>query len=100
MPGNLSPRTDGTISPCRVLTLPAARQARRSKPPSSETTKRIKKIKNKILATPAEAAASPPKPNAAATSATTRKISVQRNMGDLRFSEPEFDDSECIHGDA
>jgi hypothetical protein len=40
-------------------------------------------MKNKILAIPAEAAAIPPKPNTAATNATTRKISVQRNMSDL-----------------
>jgi hypothetical protein len=53
--------------------------------PSSEATKRIRKIKNKILANPAEAAATPPKPKTAAMIETTRKISVQRNMGDLHI---------------
>jgi len=61
------------------------------KPLRSEATKRIKKIKNKILAIPAEAAAIPPNPNTAAIKATTRKMSVQRNMGHLHIPNSMFD---------
>jgi len=38
------------------------------------------KMKNKILAIPAAPAAIPPKPNMAAIIATTKKITVQRNI--------------------
>ena len=54
----------------------------RIRPLKSDATK---KMKNRILAIPAEAAAIPPKPNKAATSATTRKMSVHRNMGKLHI---------------
>ena len=43
-----------------------------------------------ILAIPAEAAATPPNPNTAATNATTRKISVQRNKGHLPIPNSLF----------
>jgi hypothetical protein len=59
--------------------------ALRMRPLKSEATKRTKKIKNKILAIPAEAAAIPPKPKTAATSATKRKMTVHRNMCDLHI---------------
>jgi hypothetical protein len=59
-------------------------------PLKSDATKRIKNRKNRILAIPAEAAATPPKPNTAATNATTRKISVQRNIGDLPIPKSIF----------
>jgi hypothetical protein len=72
--------------------------ALRIRPLRSEATKRIKKIKNKILAIPAEAAAIPPKPNTAATNATTRKISVQRNIGDLLVSNSVPTIPELVHG--
>jgi hypothetical protein len=75
--GALIAISPATFSPGLLL------HALRIRPPRSEATKRIKKIKNKILAIPAEAAAIPPKPKTAAINATTRKISVQRNMGDL-----------------
>jgi hypothetical protein len=65
------------FSPGRFL------HALRIRPPTSEATKRIKKIKNKILAIPAEAAAIPANPKTAAINATMRKITVQRNMDDL-----------------
>ncbi len=39
-----------------------------------------KKIKNNTLAIPAAPAAIPPKPNIAAIIATTKKITVQRNI--------------------
>ena len=39
-----------------------------------------KKIKNKTLAIPAAPAATPPKPKMAAMMATTKKITVQRNI--------------------
>ena len=42
-------------------------------------------MKNRTRAIPAEAAAIPPKPKTAATIATTRKISVQRNMIELHI---------------
>jgi hypothetical protein len=51
--------------------------------------KRMRKIKNKILAIPAEAAATPPKPKTAAIIATTRKISVQRNMIELHVPKSD-----------
>ena len=43
-------------------------------------TKRIKKIKNKILAMPPAPAAIPPNPKIAAIIAITKKIIVQRNI--------------------
>ena len=43
-------------------------------------TNRIRKIKNKILAILAAPAAIPPKPKIAAIIATTKKITVQRNI--------------------
>ena len=46
----------------------------------SETRNRTMKMKNKILAIPAAPAAIPPKPKMAAMMATTRKITVQRNI--------------------
>ena len=53
-----------------------------------DNTNRIRKIKNKILAIPAAPAAIPPNPKMAATMATTRKITVQRNIVyDLRVFE-------------
>jgi hypothetical protein len=55
-------------------------------------------MKNRILAIPAEAAAIPPKPNTAATNATTKKISVHRNMGDLLVSKLIPTISERVHG--
>jgi len=45
-----------------------------------ERINRIRKIKNKILAIPAAPAAIPPNPKIAATIATIRKITVQRNI--------------------
>jgi hypothetical protein len=80
------------LSPRRFL------HAFRIRPPRSEATKRIKKMKNRILAIPAEAAATPPKPNTAATNATTRKISVQRNMGNLLVSKSIPTIPERVHG--
>lgn len=53
-------------------------------PPISDNRNRITKIKNRIFAIPAAPAAIPPKPNIAATTATIRNITVQRNIG-LRF---------------
>ena len=44
------------------------------------STKRIRKMKNKILAILAAPAAIPPKPKIAAIIATTKKITVQRNI--------------------
>lgn len=41
---------------------------------------RITKMKNKTLAIPAAPAAIPPNPNMAAITATTKKITVQRNI--------------------
>lgn len=59
-------------------------------PPKSEAMKRMRKTKNRILAIPAEAAAIPAKPNTAATIATIRKISVQRNMTKLHVPKSDF----------
>ena len=44
------------------------------------STKSTRKIKNKILAIPAAPAAIPPNPKMAAMIATTKKITVQRNI--------------------
>jgi hypothetical protein len=44
------------------------------------STKRIRKIKNKILAILAAPAAIPPKPKMAAMIAITKKITVQRSI--------------------
>ena len=49
-------------------------------PLRSDSTKSTKKIKNKILAIPAEAPAIPPKPKTPAISAMTTNIIVQRNI--------------------
>jgi len=46
----------------------------------NETINKTRKIKNKILAIDAAPAAIPPNPNTAATIATIRKITVQRNI--------------------
>ena len=46
----------------------------------NDNTNSIKKIKNKILAMEAAPAAIPPNPKIAATMATIRKITVQRNI--------------------
>ena len=54
-------------------------------PKMRETMKRIIKIKNKTFATDAAPAAIPPNPNNAATIATIKKITVQRNIF-LNFS--------------
>ena len=51
----------------------------------SETRNRMMKMKNKILAMDAAPAATPPNPKIAAIIATTRKITVQRNII-FRFS--------------
>ena len=51
----------------------------------SETRNRTMKMKNKILAIDAAPAATPPNPKIAAIIATTRKITVQRNII-FRFS--------------
>ena len=59
-------------------------------PPKTEAMKRIRKTKNRIRAIPDDAAAIPPNPNAAATIATTRKISVQRNMIELHIPKSVF----------
>ena len=45
-----------------------------------DSTNSIRKIKNKIFAIPAAPAAIPPNPKMAAIMATTRKITVQRNI--------------------
>jgi hypothetical protein len=50
------------------------------RPNMSETRNRTMKMKNKILAIPAAPAATPPNPKMAAMIATTRKITVQRNI--------------------
>ncbi len=51
------------------------------KPPATnDSTNNTKKIKNKILAIEAAPAATPPKPKIAAIIATTKKITVQRNI--------------------
>ena len=50
------------------------------RPNMSETRNRTMKMKNKILAIPAAPAATPPNPKIAAMMATTRKITVQRNI--------------------
>ena len=59
----------------------------RARPLINEAKKRIKKIKKRILAMPADAAAIPAKPNTAATNATRRKMIVQPNMNDLRIPD-------------
>ena len=46
----------------------------------NETINNTRKIKNKILAIDAAPAAIPPNPKIAATIATIRKITVQRNI--------------------
>ena len=46
----------------------------------SETRNRTRKMKNKIFAMDAAPAAIPPNPKIAAIIATTRKITVQRNI--------------------
>ena len=46
----------------------------------SETRNKTRKMKNKIFAMEAAPAAIPPNPNMAAIIATTRKITVQRNI--------------------
>ena len=50
-------------------------------PSINDKRKRTIKIKNNTLAIPAALAAIPVKPNMAATMATIRKITVQRNIG-------------------
>jgi hypothetical protein len=55
-------------------------QARRVKPPTRESKKRIRKRKNKIRAIPTAAAAIPKKPKIAATKATMKKTIAQRSM--------------------
>lgn len=49
-------------------------------PKINDTRKRIIKMKNKILAIEAAPEAIPPKPNTAAIIATTKKMTVQRNI--------------------
>ena len=51
--------------------------ALRRKPSNSEMTRNAKNMKNRIWAMPADAPASPPKPKAPATNATTRKTNAQ-----------------------
>jgi len=55
-------------------------------------------MKNRILAIPAEAAAIPAKPNTAATNATTRKISVQRNIDGILVSRSIPTISDRVYG--
>ena len=50
------------------------------RPMINEIMKRTRKIKNNTLAIDAAPAAIPPKPNKAATKATTKKITVQRSI--------------------
>ena len=50
------------------------------RPNMSETRNRTRKMKNKIFAMDAAPAAIPPNPKIAAIIATTRKITVQRNI--------------------
>jgi hypothetical protein len=57
-----------------------ARQTLVVLPETNEIINKTKKTKNKILAIPAAPAAIPPKPNTAAIIATTKKITVQRNI--------------------
>jgi hypothetical protein len=47
---------------------------------TSETTKRIRKIKKQIFAMPAAAIATPPNPKIAAKSAIRKKVSAQFSM--------------------
>jgi hypothetical protein len=49
-------------------------------PAIKDTTNKIKKITNKILAIDAAPAAIPPKPKIAAIIATTKNITVHRNI--------------------
>ena len=49
-------------------------------PKKRETINNTRKMKNKILAMEAAPAAIPPNPRIAAMIATTRKITVQRNI--------------------
>ena len=49
-------------------------------PMIKDNTNSTKKIKNKILAMDAAPAATPPNPNIAATMATIKNITVQRNI--------------------
>ena len=49
-------------------------------PKNSDTTNRIRKMTNNILAMEAAPAAIPPNPNTAAMIATIRKITVHRNI--------------------
>jgi len=49
-------------------------------PKTSDTKNKTTNTKNNILAIPAALAAMPPKPNMAATMATTKNITVQRNI--------------------
>ena len=49
-------------------------------PKMSDRRNNTIKIKNNILAIPAALAAIPPKPNIAATTATIKNITVQRNI--------------------
>src|ERR1700720_2008239 len=55
-------------------------QARRVIPATSDTANKIRKIKNRILAMPAAAAAIPKKPKTAAMSATMKNARAQRNI--------------------
>src|SRR5262249_48348940 len=52
---------------------------------TSETTNRIRKIKNRILAIPADATATPVKPSTAAKIATMKKPIAQFNILSLRY---------------
>lgn len=52
----------------------------RTPPAIKERSKSTMKMKNTIFAIPAALAAIPPKPNIAATIATTKKINANRNI--------------------
>ena len=55
-----------------------------------ETTKSTRKIKNRIFAIDAAPAATPPKPSIAAIIATTKNMTVQRNIiNDLSYIKDE-----------
>jgi hypothetical protein len=56
-------------------------------PAIREIAKMMMNTQNSSLAMPAEVAARPPKPSAAATSANTRKTSAQRSIGASREAE-------------
>jgi hypothetical protein len=55
------------------------------RPATSNTTNTTMAMKNRMRAISAVAAATPPKPNIAATIETTRKNRASRNMTDFHF---------------